>query len=67
MTALTFTLNKDLNHKLDCSRLTSDALTDKSIADIAAMTLAGHHSVADWFTVSGSDASNIVFKMQTNT
>lgn len=62
MTALTFTLKNDLNHKLDCSRLTSDVLAGKSIADIEAMTLEGHHTVADWFTVSGSDVSNIVFK-----
>ncbi len=62
MTALTFTLKNNLNHKLDCSRLTNDVLADKSIADIESMTLETHHKVADWFTVSGSDASNIVFK-----
>ena len=62
MIALSFTLKKDLNHDLDCSRLTSDVLADQSVDDIAAMTLDGQHAVGDWFTVSGSDASNIVFK-----
>ena len=62
MTALTFTLKKELSHSLDCSRLTAAVLADKSIAEIKAMTLEAHHTVADWFTVSGSDASHIVFK-----
>lgn len=65
MTALTFTLKNGLTHQLDCRRLTNQFLADHTIADIEAMTLESHHKVADWFTVSGSDASNIVFK-QTN-
>ncbi len=62
MTALTFTLKNNLSHSLDCSRLTTDVLANKSTADIEAMVLEAHNTVGDWFTVSGSDSTQIVFK-----
>lgn len=63
MSALTFTLKIESRQRIDCSPLTPDNLAEKSIADIAALTLySGNQKlrVDAVFTISGDDASNIV-------
>jgi formylmethanofuran dehydrogenase subunit C len=62
MTALTFTLKQPLNHALDCSRLTSNILEGKTLAQINNLILNENQKVIDFFEVSGSDALNITFK-----
>ena len=68
MSALTFTLKKDLAQKLDVSPLASDLLADKSVADIAATLLwYGKQQIrADQaFDITGKDSNNIVFDKST--
>lgn len=64
MSTLTFTLKAAPAQRIDCSLLTSDLLTDKSVADIAAIELVvGNTSErADaLFDITGDDASDIKF------
>ena len=65
MSALTFTLKKDLAQKLDVSPLTPDLLAEKSPADIAATLLwYGKQQIrADQaFAITGQDAHDIVLE-----
>jgi formylmethanofuran dehydrogenase subunit C len=69
MSALTFTLKKDLAQKLDVSPLTPDLLAEKSPADIAATLLwYGKQQIRadEAFTITGTDANEIVFDKSTN-
>ncbi len=64
MSALTFTLKQSPKQRIDCSLLTTDLLTDKSAEEIAAIELmVGNQRIptAELFTITGSDASHIVF------
>ena len=64
MSALTFTLKKDLVQKLDVSPLIPDLLADKSVADIAATLLwYGKQQIRtdEAFTITGSDKQDLVF------
>ncbi|MDR2220015.1 MAG: formylmethanofuran dehydrogenase subunit C [Methylobacillus sp.] len=64
MTALTLTLKKIPQQRIDCSPLTPDALAGKSAADIAAIPLqSGKNTlrVDALFDVSGDDVAEIVF------
>lgn len=64
MSALTLTLKIESRQRIDLSPLTPDNLADKSVADIAALTLySGNQKlrVDAVFDISGEDASNIVF------
>ena len=65
MSALTFTLKKDLTQRLDVSPLTPDTLTEKSAKDIATTLLwYGKQQVRadEAFDITGDDANNIAFK-----
>lgn len=65
MSALTFTLKTATQQRIDCSPLTPDHLSGKSIADIGAVTLqCGKQKLrADaLFDVSGDDTSDIAIK-----
>ncbi len=65
MTALTFTLKKNPQFKVNCSRLTPNDLTDLSLAQIRNSSLTNVKNspkVTDYFEVSGSDTKNIIFK-----
>lgn len=64
MSALTFTLKKEPAQRIDCSPLTSDSLTDKSVADIAAIELVignGTERADSLFDISGDDSTDIKF------
>ena len=68
MSALTFTLKKDLAQKLDVSPLTPDLLADKSPADIASTLLwYGKQQLRadEAFTIAGDDTNAIVFDKST--
>lgn len=68
MSALTFTLTKDLAQKLDVSPLTPDLLANQSIADIAATLLwYGKQQVRtdEAFDIKGTDTNDIVFNQST--
>lgn len=60
MSALTFTLKTNLTKHIDCRSLTPNLLARLSISQINAIPL-GAQKVSDLFTVSGTDAENIVF------
>ena len=65
MSALNFTLKKDLAQRLDISPLTPDTLTEKSAKDIAATLLwYGKQQIRadEAFDITGDNANNIVFK-----
>jgi len=65
MSALTFTLKSPLTHVLDCSPLTPDKLanlTPEQIEEIALISPLSIGCVGDFFTVSGDDTQQIVFK-----
>ncbi len=65
MSALTFTLKKDLAQRLDLAPLTPDALAEKSAKDIATTLLwYGKQQVRadEAFDITGDNANNIVFK-----
>lgn len=65
MSALTFTLKAPLTQALDCSPLTPDNLanlTPKQIEKIEVKSVLSNGCVGDFFTVSGNDAQQIVFK-----
>jgi formylmethanofuran dehydrogenase subunit C len=60
MSALTFTLRTNLRQSVDCRALTPNLLTGLTVDDINEIKL-GSYKVSDLFTVSGTDAENIVF------
>lgn len=63
--ALTFTLSKAAikpSTRLDCSKLVPHILTGLSIDNILALRVSMSACVGDFFEVSGSDATHIVFK-----
>ena len=68
MSALTFTLKPTLKQnqlcKVNCGRLTPNELAGLSLAQIQHLNLSNQYStkVADYFDVSGSDSSQIIFK-----
>ncbi len=65
MSALTFTLKKDLAQRLDLAPLTPDALAEKSAKDIAATLLwYGKQQIRadEAFDITGDNVNNIVFK-----
>lgn len=65
MSALTFTLKAPLTQALDCSPLTPDRLTNltpKQIEKIALISPLSKGCVGDFFTVSGDDTQQIVFR-----
>jgi formylmethanofuran dehydrogenase subunit C len=64
MSALTLTLKKIPQQRIDCSPLTPDALADKSPAEIGAIELQSGKlklPVNTVFDISGDDASELVF------
>jgi formylmethanofuran dehydrogenase subunit C len=68
MSALTFTLKKDLAQKLDVSPLSPDLLADKSPADIASTLLwYGKQQLRadEAFTITGDDTNALVFDKST--
>ena len=68
MSALTFTLKKDLIQKLDVSSLTPNLLADKTHSEIASTLLwYGKQQITadEAFEITGSDANNIVFDKST--
>ena len=68
MSALTFTLKKDLAQKLDVSPLSPDLLANKSLADIGATLLwYGKQQIRadEVFTISGNDTNQLVFDKST--
>lgn len=69
MSALTFTLKNPPAQRIDCSPLTIDKLADKSVDDIAALTLVmGNQKVRldEVFDISGSDLAEICFQNATD-
>jgi formylmethanofuran dehydrogenase subunit C len=64
MSALTFTLKTNLTQRVDCRALTPNLLAGLSISQINEIKL-GAQKVSDLFTVSGTDAENIVFNKST--
>ena len=69
MSALTFTLKKDLIQKLDVSPLTPDLLADKTHAEIASTLLwYGKKQIAagEAFAITGIDTNKIVFDQSTS-
>ena len=65
MSTLIFTFISTPTIKLNCSALTPNKLAGLSHAEIGKLKLGSHASspvVADFFTLSGDDASQIVFK-----
>ena len=65
MSALTFTLKVQARQRVDCSPLSPDFLTGKSIADIAATTLqCGNKKlrVDTLFDISGDDTTDIIIQ-----
>ncbi len=65
MSALTFTLKAVPAHRIDCSPLTSSALANKSVPDIAATLLqSGNQKLRtdSVFEITGDDCNDIVFK-----
>jgi formylmethanofuran dehydrogenase subunit C len=65
MSALTFTLKKDLTQRLDVAPLCPDTLTEKSANEIAATLLwygKQQIRVDGAFDITGDDANNIAFK-----
>lgn len=65
MSALTFTLKSGLSNPIDCRTLTPNLLAGLSIVQINEIKL-GAQKVSDLFSVSGTDADNIVFKNSTS-
>ena len=68
MSALTFTLKSRLGQiqlgKINCSRLTPNELAGLSLTQIQNLRLSNSYpiKVADYFDVSGTDSSHIIFK-----
>jgi formylmethanofuran dehydrogenase subunit C len=69
MSALTFTLKRNLQQSINCSTLTLDNLAGRTITEIGNIKLiTGKHEllVADIFDISGTDTQHIVFKNSSN-
>ena len=65
MSTLTFTLKLNLAFKLDCRRLTPDALAGLSLTQIKNLNLLNikySQKVSDFFEVSGKNSQGIIFK-----
>ncbi len=65
MTALTFTLKKDLQLALNCSALTPTVLSNKTSAEIAGLLFHNGKSLLradEIFDITGDDTQNIIFK-----
>lgn len=65
MSALTFSLKKDLVQRLDVAPLSPDALAEKSVKDIAGILLwYGKQQIRtdEAFDITGDDSNNIAFK-----
>lgn len=65
MSALTFTLKSNSAFKVDCRRLTPNALAELSLAQIKNLSLLNSknsHKVSDFFEVSGENSPSIIFK-----
>ncbi len=65
MSALTFTLKRSINHRLDCRRLTPDGLAGLNLQQILQLKLSLQHNapqVADFFEVSGNNTEDITFR-----
>lgn len=69
MTALTFTLNKQLLFSINCSALNPSNLANKSVSEIASI-LINHGKnqlrVDEIFEITGEDTQNIIFKNTNN-
>ena len=66
MTALTFTLKKNLAFQVNCSQLTPDKLAGKTTKQILEITLINSIKVIDLFEVTGESHEQIVFKNSNN-
>ncbi len=69
MSALTFTLKSNLAFKVDCRRLTPNALADLTLTQIKNLSLLSTKSspkIADFFEVSGENSPSIIFKNTNN-
>ena len=69
MSTLTFTLKLNLAFKLDCRRLTPNALADLSLTQIKHLSLLNTKNspkIADLFEVSGENSQSIIFKNTNN-
>jgi formylmethanofuran dehydrogenase subunit C len=66
MKALTFTLKKNLVFKVNCSELTPEKLTKKSIKQILEITLNNSIKVIDLFELTGDNFEQIIFKNSSN-
>ncbi|WP_273149517.1 formylmethanofuran dehydrogenase subunit C, partial [Methylophaga thiooxydans] len=69
MSALTFTLKNPPAQRVDCAALTADKLVDKSVDEIAALTLVvGNQKVRvdELFDISGTDIAKICFENSTD-
>lgn len=65
MSALTFTLKKNVTQQIDCRLLTPNNLADLSILQIENLYLLNTKNapkISDYFDVSGDDANHIIFK-----
>jgi formylmethanofuran dehydrogenase subunit C len=65
MSALTLTLKKTPQQRIDCSPLTPDSLAGKSAIEIGTVELQSGKlklPVSEFFDISGDDASELVFK-----
>lgn len=65
MSALTFTLKAEFTQQIDCRLLTPNNLANLSIVEIEKLNLLNIKNsakISDYFEVSGSDTSHIVFK-----
>jgi formylmethanofuran dehydrogenase subunit C len=66
MAAITFTLKKNPDFKVNCGALTSNKLADLSAKQILEITLNNNIKVTDLFEVSGDNFEEIVFKNSTS-
>lgn len=65
MSALTFTLKKNVTQQIDCRLLSPNNLADLSIVQIENLYLLNTKNapkISDYFDVSGDDANHIIFK-----
>lgn len=62
MSVLTFTLKAKTSAHIDCKKLTPDTMADMSVKEIAQLLLTSKETVADIFDVTGTDASQLIFK-----
>ncbi len=65
MSALTFTLKKNVTQQIDCRLLTPHNLADLSIVQIEHLSLLNAQNapkISDYFDISGDNANHIMFK-----